>query len=195
MKKCVLLVLCTFAGLSVCNADGSAAQNLNLTTEGNLESTRDIGCVNSAELSNQDTPADLFKGLANCIDSGAHDDGLLMLALAGVYGRYDTLRVTDVSAHQAITVLKLTYVASRDEAKKKSFSEYAAKAFRDPGNLARICDQVQRLGPPAYYPRYMIQHGLQAFTPNAAEDGLAKDFDAPAAWKKSLDSYLHCPNL
>lgn len=195
MKNVVLLVLCTFAGLAVCKADASASQNLNITTEGNLESTRDIGCVKSAELSNQDTPADLFKGLANCIDSGAHDNGVLMLALAGVYGRYDTLRVTDASAHQAIAVLKLTYVDSRDEAKKKAFFEYISKAFKDPSNLAKICAEVQRLGPPEYFPRYMIQHGLQAFTPNAAEDGLAKDFDAPAAWKKSLDSYLHCPKL
>ena len=53
--------------------------------------------------------------------------------------------------------------------------------------------QIERIGAPDYYPRYMVQHGMQAFLISDGSDGLVKDFDAPAAWKQALDSYLHCP--
>jgi hypothetical protein len=55
-----------------------------------------------------------------------------------------------------------------------------------------MCKEVERIGPPAYFPRYMIQHGMGAFLNNGSGDGLVKDFDAKAAWQESLAGYLHC---
>jgi len=36
---------------------------------------------------------------------------------------------------------------------------------------------------------------MGAFLKSGPADGLVKNFDAKAAWKQALDTYLHCPGL
>src|SRR5687767_15441799 len=100
---------------------GSWAQVINYTTEGSLESTHDIGCADPGKITNEHTPADLYMGLGQCLEEGDLEGGVLLFALAGVYGRYDTLRVSDPSAHQAITVLRMDYLDSADESTRTKF--------------------------------------------------------------------------
>jgi hypothetical protein len=38
----------------------------------------------------------------------------------------------------------------------------------------------------------MVQHGMDAVNGKVQGNGLLPDFDAKAAWQKSLDGYLHC---
>jgi hypothetical protein len=78
---------------------------------------------------------------------------------------------------------------------KQAFDDTVKKTAGNPDGLAALCKEVARIGPPGYYPRYMIQHGMGAFLKTGGDDGLVKDFDAKAAWKNSLDTYLHCPSL
>src|SRR5262249_28701047 len=83
------------------------AQVKNYEAPGNLESMNDIACAGSAKLQNMYTPADLYRAAELCIRRATYRDAAFLYALAGVYGRYDTLRVADRSAHQAITVLQM----------------------------------------------------------------------------------------
>jgi hypothetical protein len=46
---------------------------------------------------------------------------------------------------------------------------------------------------PDYYPRYMVLHGIRAFSGNPHEGALVKDFDAPGVWKNLQSAYFHCP--
>ena len=46
------------------------------------------------------------------------------------------------------------------------------------------------MGPPAYHPTYMIQHGMASLA--GADDGIKQDFDSGEAWAESLKNYLHC---
>lgn len=179
-----------------CAGSGSWAQEItNYTTEGSLEATHDIGCADSGQISNGHTPADLYMGLSECLEEGNLENGVLLFALAGVYGRYDTFRVSDPSAHQAMSVLRMTAVDPIDESTRAKFDEILKNTLGSPDGLDRICREVRKIGAPDYFPRYMIQHGMKAITGDSTKDGLVTDFEPESAWEKSLDTYLHCPGV
>ncbi len=167
----------------------------NYVAPGNLESKHDLGCIGTEKLSNKFTPADLYKAVSRCVESSKYAEGTFLFALAGVYGRFDSLRVEDKTAHQAVTVLQMQALGTQDKDKQTAFKEALNKTLRNPEGLAGACKNIVRIGPPDYSPRYMIQHGMGAFTKNGSGDGLVKGFNARAAWKQSLDTYLHCPGL
>jgi hypothetical protein len=167
----------------------------NYEAPGNLDSKHDLGCVSTEKLGSKYTPADLYRALSRCVESDKYKEGAFLFALAGVYGRFDSLRVSDNTAHQAITVLQMQALGSKDKSKQAAFQEVLNKTLGNPEGLAAACKDIVRIGPPDYYPRYMIQHGMGAFLKSGSGDGLVKGFDAKAAWKQSLNTYLHCPGL
>jgi hypothetical protein len=79
-------------------------------------------------------------------------------------------------------------------AKLKQFDEIKEQTLNDSKKLSAICTRIRQIGPPDYYPRYMVQHGIQAFTGFKTPNGLVPNFDARKAWTESLTSYLHCPD-
>jgi hypothetical protein len=177
-------------------APAHAQRVVNIESAGNLESTRPVGCVNLDTITNQHTPADLYPGIAACIRSGDPARSVRLFALAAAYGRFDMQRVADKTAHQAMQVLQMSHIGKVPEADRETLNE-AMRALQDPGSedFHALCAQVRRIGAPAYHPRYMIQHGIRAFDEHAPADGLVKDFQADAVWKKVVDEYLRCPQL
>lgn len=150
---------------------------------GNLESKYDLGCVGSEKLRNKYTPADLYKAVSKCIESNRFEEGAFLFAMAGAYGRFDSLRVEDKTAHQALTALRMRALGSNDQTKRAAFEVGVRKAVGTPEGLAAVCKDIVRIGPPDYYPRYMVQHGIGAFRKSASGDGLVAGFDATAAWQ------------
>lgn len=165
----------------------------NYETRGNLAATAEVGCAKSTRLVNTNTPVDLYRGLVVCIKDENYEDGAFLFALGGVYGRFDTFRVADRTAHQAMTVMKMGVLGGLDEARKEKFSAAVQKLVGTPDGLRATCTEIRRIGVPAYHPAYMINHGIKAFSGGVGKNGLVEDFDAKAAWEKALDSYLHCP--
>jgi hypothetical protein len=159
---------------------------------GNLAATHELGCLPSTQLSNEYTPADLYPAMGRCLAEGDTPRAVLLSALAGVYARFDTLRVADTTAHDAGQVL--TRRATRDvgEQQRKDFAQATMGVSHNANVLAAVCDEIRRVGPPNYFPAYMIEHGMGA---SAANDGSiwTPDFDPQAAWQQALDGYLHCP--
>ncbi len=168
------------------------AQIMSLEAEGNLRATQPIGCVGISTLTDTHTPADIFPGVRACIEAGEHSVAGELFFLAGVYGRFDMLRVTDQTAHQAIAVLRIENLGPIDPELVSAFQDEAAKLLESGSpEHAGLCKLVKQLGPPAYHPVYMIQHGMGAFF--GGGDSIKADFNAAKGWKESLDSYLHCP--
>jgi hypothetical protein len=200
---CLAMNVATVAGTSVTDLNNCLAakktttQNRfrNYEATGNLESKYNSGCVGIQRLSNKHTPADLYKAVTSCVEEGKYKEGALIYALAGVYGRFDTLRVADNTAHQAITVLRLSALSPVDKTKQNAFKDVLNKTLGNSEGFGSTCKDIAQIGPPDYYPRYMIQHGMGAFLKNGSEDGLIPNFDSKAAWKRSLGGYLHCPDL
>ena len=97
-----------------------------------------------------------------------YKEGTFLFALAGAYGRFDTLRVADNSAHQAVAVARMQALSTLDKSKQTAFQESLKATLGNPEGLAAACKEIVRIGPPNYYPRYMIQHGMGAFLKGGA---------------------------
>ena len=172
------------------------AQHTDIThlyTEGNLASTHPLACLPLAQVKNIDTPADIFKGVRQCVEQNKYDDATDLFAIAGAYSKFDAERVTDKTAGQAKSALISDAFLTVPEDKKNQFATVQQFRMTNPETLKTICSSIKQIGPPNYYPEYMILHGMKAFTGNPYENALEKDFNAVEAWRKVLSEYLSCP--
>lgn len=158
---------------------------------GNLESTVELGCIAFGEAQARYNPVDLFKATKACIDAKRWDDAARLNLLAMTFGRFDMARVADKTAHQAITVAQMTYFGDVGDADRKVFGEHAKPLMDDPALHAEFCAALARIGPPTYYPRYMVQHGMGAVFAHGG-DGLVSPFDAMATWHDLLINARKC---
>jgi hypothetical protein len=165
----------------------------NYETSGNLQSTAAVGCVSLAELTNMHTPADIYPGVLACITSGKYEKAVPLFALAGAYGRFDQLRVTDPTARQAVKVLQLNNFGSLSSERQEGFKKaFLAATKGESASLKKLCSEVERIGPPKYFPTYMVQHGMRAFEGQSG-NGVKADFNPAEGWREALTGYLHCP--
>lgn len=187
MKNFFIVTLLTL-GINFINA-----QNIvSFQAKGNLESPKPCGCVDLSEVTNENNPADILNGMGKCIKLKQFEKAVKLFAIAGVYGKYDTYRVKDKSAHQALLVLQQNILLNINESDKNNLIESLDKELKPGSNeLSSICQAIQQVGNPRYYPKYMIQHGIQAFTENNG-NGLVEEFNSDESWILALKSYLHC---
>ena len=172
----------------------SCADLTNYQTSGNLQALGPDGCVNVSALNNRNTPVDIFLGVRKCMANKDYPRAVRLYAVAGLYGRIDQLRVKDESAHQAISVLRLAHVSSFPKEDVDAFQQnLKSTAQQGSSELAALCTEIKRLGPPAYFPTYMVKHGMGAFLGGDSSGPLKSNFNMNEAWKGSLDSFLHCP--
>jgi len=148
---------------------------------------KDYKCVETAALKSSMTPVELYLGVPDCIKAEKYEDAAMMYLVAGTYGRFDTFRVTDKSAHQAVGVLKMYSSYGLSEKQQAKFSDFANDMFASEKH-EKICQEVRRIGKPSYYPDYMIKHGLNAGSPTP----IAENFDSEKEWSRAMGSYLHC---
>ena len=167
------------------------AQITNYEAPGNLKARTDLGCLKVEAIRNTHTAADLYQSNVACVKQDDLESAVYSSALAGVYARYDSMRVADASAHQAQTVLRMNVAYSLTEEERKRFMARLSAVAGDGSSLATLCSRIRVIGPPNYRPTYMIQHGMSAFI-GGSGNGLVANFDSAAAWEKSLDTYLHC---
>lgn len=165
---------------------------LNFEASGNLESPHNLGCIQFNDASPKYNPVDLFRAAKVCLDSERFEAAFELVRLAGVYGRFDVLRVADSTAHQAVTVARMVVFESVPEDVKSKFYEVAKTHTYSAEERAILCQSLKTLGPPTYRPTYMTKHGMSAFlAPNGT--GVVKDFDPDRAWAEVLKSYVKCP--
>ncbi|MGH8779611.1 hypothetical protein [Paraburkholderia sp.] len=81
--------------------------------------------------------------------------------------------------------------------KREIFEERLKTIMRSAGEKAKLCIAAHDFGAPAYYPAYMVNHGLgamqAAMSGQTTEDGgLRSDFDSTKGWSDALTGYLQC---
>lgn len=161
----------------------------NAESEGSIVAS----CPIPEQLSSNMSPVDLYSVLPACINKADYKTAVLVFGLAGMYGKFDTMRVVDVTSHQAVGYLKSMALDSLQPTQKSAFQKEAGETFNDKDRRALLCESINKIGSPAYFPKYMVLHGLNAVNgTNSPNNGLVVPFDAEAAWKQSLTSYLHC---
>ncbi|WP_461587785.1 hypothetical protein [Winogradskyella sp.] len=187
MKNIILLSLLAF-----CLHTVYAQKTINIEAEGNLESTKPCDCVEISEITNAHNPADILHGMGKCIEEKEFYKAARLFAIAGVYGKFDSYRVKDKSAHKALYVLQQnTMLKVAEEDKNVLIAELQKTLKEESEELKEVCKAIRAIGMPNYHPTYMIQHGMQAFLQTEG-DGLVEDFDAEASWQLALSTYLHC---
>lgn len=189
MRNLVFLAIVAVLG---CSAQPPKAQVTNYETKGNLQSKAVLGCVPLSAVTSQHTPADIYPGVAACIKAGAYEKAVPLYALAGTFGRFDQLRVTDATARQAIQVLQMNNFGDLTKEQQDNFRAVMSPALDAGPSLTVMCAAIARVGPPKYAPTYMVQHGMNAFL-GSAGGGVKADFDSTKGWRDSLVGYLHCP--
>jgi len=147
---------------------------------------RQLKCTQLSKLNNSMTPVELFYGVSDCIAQDKYTDGVNMYMLLGSYGWFDTMRVTDKSAHQAVAVLKMYVGQQMAENKKQQWFNAVDSAMIEQNKRA-LCTQIRSIGAPSYYPDYMINHGL-----GGQQEPILSGFDAKSTWENTLKSYLKC---
>ena len=185
--KIILIITLLTVGINL-----NAQKVVSIEASGNLESPNPCGCIELAEVTNENNPADIMAGMEKCIDLKQYKKAARLFAIAGVYGKYDTYRVKDNSAHQALSVLNLNIFEKLDESTQKQLMKIFKHEFKTGSKeLNNICQLIQKVGIPKYYPRYMIQHGIQSFMESEGK-GLVEEFDSSVSWDLAMKEYLHC---
>jgi hypothetical protein len=187
MKKSLIIVLL------ICGINNIHAQKtISIEAEGNLESPNPCDCIELSKVTNEHNPADILNGMGKCIELKDFEKAAKLFAIAGVYGEYDTYRVKDKSAHQALLVLQQNILLNVDESDRNNLMNSLKKELESGSEeLNNVCQAIQQVGIPKYYPKYMVQHGIQAFLENEG-NGLIEEFNSEESWSLALKNYLHC---
>ena len=169
-----------------------AQKTVSIQAKGSLESPNPCDCVEISEITNKHNPADILNGMERCIKKKEFDKAAKLFAIAGVYGKYDSYRVKDKSAHQALLVLQQKVLLNVNEDEKNNVIASLKKVLKKGSEeLNQVCQEIRKVGAPKYHPKYMIQHGIQAFIKKDG-NGLTENFKSGESWKLALKSYLHC---
>ncbi|RUO56830.1 hypothetical protein [Pseudidiomarina homiensis] len=184
-----LVVAAIWAVLANKPAQQGQSAILNLESERNLESPQPLACVQLSEVTAKHNPVDLIAGVAQCIEQENYLQAADLYTVAMTYGFYDTLRVSDQTAHQALMVVRMNAFTKAQQSELVKLQEAIATRIEAP----ELCGQLQSLGAPQYHPDYMIKHGMEAFSAMPEEKGgLIADFDGPAAWQHALQTVPKC---
>ncbi|RUO59001.1 hypothetical protein [Pseudidiomarina insulisalsae] len=187
-KYLVLIVLVIAAVALGMSIQPEAQQVQNYETEGNLKPTEQIGCLQLSELNAKMTPVVIFNGIAECLAAENYVDAADMYTAAMTYGFFDTLRVSDQTAHQGLMVMRMNSFQAATQEDLVAMQEAIELRLTEPG----LCEAIKQLGAPEYHPSYMIEHGMDAFTEPKEKGGLVKDFDAEGAWQHALNTVPKC---
>jgi hypothetical protein len=153
-------------------------------------------CVQLDSIDNSHTPIELYSSLNDCMQNNRDADAASLFVLAGMDSSFDSVRVADKTAGQARVILIMALFGGMAADAKARF-ETATKALMDnPSRHAILCEQVKKVGPPQYFPAYMVNHGLgvmqSALANQAPPTPLERKFDAAATWRDLITNYLNC---
>jgi hypothetical protein len=114
--------------------------------------------------------------------------------LTGIYARFDAERVADRSARSGGQVLMMRTSENYSTEQKAEFSKALQALINTPTELRAACTELTRIGSPTYFPKYLILHGINAFSsPTPLENALNPAFDGEATWLRLMDTYARCP--
>lgn len=172
------------------NVQPFSTRQLSLSTSeahGSLQPTIMLPCIDLTKVENSYTPADLLVSVAECIDEKNYRAAADLYRLAKGYALYDRARIKDPTVATAFKALAFKYV----KAMLGTSPEPMVAALQKP--LAKSqCDVIVRLGQPNYYPRYMIQHGIQAAEKEDVNLNFLSEEESDSVWNYVINESLRC---
>ena len=184
--RVVLLLLSLF-----CVCIPLSAQIKSFRANDALKASAPLKCVEAEEVEVTSTAADVVAGAKDCLKKKRYEEAAALVLVASAFVDYDTRRVVDKTAHAARQAIFADAFAGLSEERMVAlFAEIEALALASPRHQA-ICDHLESLDPPRYFPTYMIAHGMGVFTEDS-EPALVEPFDAETAWHTTLEEFTQC---
>jgi ankyrin repeat protein len=156
-------------------------------------------CVRLDAIDNSHTPIELYSSLNDCMQNNRDADAVALFVLGGMDSSFDSLRVTDKTAGQARTILIMALFGGMTPEVHARFEAATKQLSENPQRHAILCAQVKKIGPPQYFPAYMVNHGMgavqSALSNNSPPPPIEPNFDAAASWKGLLTTYLNCDRV
>lgn len=153
----VIGLLTAFAGV------GAQAQVTNVITDGNLAVTNEFACIPLADAQPQYTPPDFMRAVVICANDGDYETGVSLFGAALFYGMQDGDRVSDRTAPQGLDVLIGQMFGQMTPIQKDLFKQSFDSLLDTQSSIhTTFCADMKQLGKPDYFPRYMVQHGMDA---------------------------------
>jgi len=153
-------------------------------------------CVQIGSIDNSHPPIELYSSLNDCLQNNRDADAVSLFILAGMDTSFDSLRVTDKTAGDARGILIMALFGGMADDVHTRFETATKTLMADPSRHAVLCEQVKTVGPPQYFPAYMVSHGLgvmqSALAHQAPPTPLEPNFDAAATWNDLITNYLNC---
>lgn len=168
---------------------------VNISAPANLAPTRKLSCIDLTDVKNTYTPPDVYTAIRACLAKGDYDRAAMLFPLAGAYAHFDAFRIKDQTARDGGQILIMQTFAMMPPDQKQAFKQALTAVISDPKRHADFCSDVSKIGPPDYFPKYLIMHGMNAFlTPHPEQNALVPNFDAQGTWTKLQAEYLKCVN-
>lgn len=166
----------------------------NIRAEGSLAPTQQLACIDLKDVTAEQTPPDFFTAVSSCIAQADYDRAARIFLVASVYSRFDAQRINDKSAAGGGQVMIIRTFEKFTPEQRQTFGMAVDRLTKTPENFQAWCSNIKRLGPPKYFPRYLILHGMAAFTnPTPLANAMAPDFDLEANWARVLETNVRCP--
>ncbi|GLQ93036.1 hypothetical protein [Dyella acidisoli] len=152
-----------------------------------------IPCLSMQDVKNTYTPFDLIASFAQCADEGDYDKAARLYITANSYTKFDIARVADPSVGDMRTIVALRMASYMSETQRKTFDEALHAITDNETPLNAFCAQIRRLGPPSYYPDYLIAHGMNGFLDESTRGAALKaDFNARETWNSLEKDFVRC---
>lgn len=153
-------------------------------------------CVRLDEIGDSPTPMELYGAVRDCLQNNRDADAVALFALAGMDSSFDSQRVTDKTAGQARQILIMDLFQGMSAGVRARFDGAMKNEMADAPRHAALCERIAEIGPPRYFPAYMVNHGMgsirSALTSQVQPAPLEPNFDAAGTWKSLLANYLNC---
>ncbi|HEY0746860.1 MAG TPA: ankyrin repeat domain-containing protein [Steroidobacteraceae bacterium] len=153
-------------------------------------------CVRLDQVNNNATPRELYGSLNDCMQNNREVEAVGLFVLAGMDSSFDSLRVSDKTAGQARQILIMALFGAMAPDVHARFETTLEDLAANPQRHTVLCEQIKKIGPPQYFPAYMVNHGMgavqSAISNQAPPTPLETNFDAAAAWTGLTTSYLNC---
>ena len=136
-------------------------------------------CTSANEHTNQTTVPELYEAMNACTMKGNYKEASKHLLLARAYGDFDAMRVQDVTARNAPQNMERMYFNDMSIRKLKRLQGELDKISSSETEKQSFCMHLDRMGPPNYYPRYMLDYGVKP----VQGSGLAPNFEPEKVWR------------
>ena len=157
---------------------------------GNLEATNPLDCEPATEINTTYSAADVVAGAVACVEAEKFDEAADLVMVSSAFALFDTQRVADETAHGALQALYSEAFGGLPADQASRLNDSITRMSPDNPRAQVICEPLEASEPPTYFPGYMVSHGLGAFS-GESQEPLVEDFDADAAWMRSLD-FINC---